>query len=317
MTRNAISNGKYYENGVFICPPSFQEMQELFFNDMRVRKYSPATLKSHGASLRIFFYFLVDENIDSLQDVTIDDIEKYRLILRERDLSGSTIEHYLESVRMFFRFLEDGGHVFSSPARDLVIPKGKVRVENVPTENEMKKLLSAPDVSEGLGIRDRAIIEVMYSTGVRNHELVSLDFFDPDLKSCFVKIRNGKGKKDRMLPLGRHAVFWLGRYLAGPRDRLLNCRIDEKALWITVHGKRLNGVGLSYLLLRHCISAGIRKITPHEIRRACATHMLNNGAHPVQVQMLLGHADLRTLRHYLKLTVADLKKTHSKSRIGK
>ena len=317
MTENAINKRKYLKKSDVIVPPFFEEMQSLFLKDMKVRKYSPTTLKSNRGNLRIFFYFLADENISSLQDVSIDDIEKYRLTLRERELSGSTIEHYLEVVRSFFRFLEEGAYIFTSPARDLLIPRGKVKLAAVPTEKEMIKLLAAPDVSSALGIRDRALMELMYSTGVRNHELVNLDFFDPDLNNHLVKIRNGKGKKDRMLPLGKHAVFWLERYLAGPREKLLNCRIDEKALWITVHGNRLNGVGLSYLLLRHCITAEIRKITPHEIRRACATHMLNNGAHPVQIQMLLGHADLHTLRHYLKLTVTDLKKTHKQSRIGK
>ena len=161
------------------------------------------------------------------------------------------------------------------------------------------------------------MIETGYSTGARREELSRLEMQDLNLGVGTLRVL-GKGEKERVLPLGRQAVHWLGRYLREARPELL--RGDEKAaaLWIDLHGHALDYSALQQILRRHCIAAGIQPIiTPHAIRRACATHMLQNNAHPLQLQALLGHATPRTLGHYLRLTITELQSMHRRSKPGR
>ncbi len=315
MSENAYIKGDNQKPPV-VSDGQFERLLDLFLKGLEALKYSPRTVETRRISLRAFFYFLAVEGTVSLQEVTSDDIEKYRLSLVRRKLSGPTVGGYLGSVRMFFRFLEESGEVFASPAKDLVIPRGESVLIEVPTPKDMKKLLAAPDAASRFGIRDRAMIELLYSTAVRRSEFLNLDIFSVDMRNRVVNVREGKGGKDRVVPLGGHAAFWLERYLSGPRSELLGDRIDERALWITSAGARFGDVRLMRMLDKYSETAGIRRVRPHDIRRACATHMLQNGAHPVQVQMLLGHADIGTLRHYLKLTVDDVRRMHKRSKAG-
>ena len=299
MSENAYIKGDNQEPPV-VSDGQIERLRDLFLKGMEVLKYSPRTVESRRISLRAFFCFLAAEGIVSLQEVVSDDIEKYRLSLVKRALSSQTIGCYLGNVRTFFRFLEESGEIFMSPANDLVIPRGESLLIEVPTPKDMKKLLAAPDAVSRFGIRDRAMIEVLYSTAVRRSEFLNLDIFSVDMRNRIVKVCEGKGGKDRVVPLGTHAAFWLERYLSGSRAELLGCKIDEMALWITSAGARFGDVRLMRMLDKYSETAGIGRVRPHDIRRACATHMLQNGAQPVQVQMLLGHADIGTLRYYLK-----------------
>ncbi len=179
----------------------------------------------------------------------------------------------------------------------------------------MKKLLNSPDVTTELGIRDRAIMESAYSTGMRLEELSSLNIFSFNLRNGSVRVF-GKGGKERTLPLGKHACSWIGKYLK-IRDRLLNGNIDEKAFWVSKYSTGMKKCSVGRVFSLHSKQAEIENISVHAVRRACATHMLRNGAHPVQIQMLLGHASLRTLSHYLKMTITELQETHKRSTPGR
>jgi integrase/recombinase XerD len=181
----------------------------------------------------------------------------------------------------------------------------------------MKALLSQPDISRPTGIRDRAVLEVFYSTGARLEELCGMNVHDADLKQGRIRI-TGKGNKERAVPMGRQAVYWTERYLKDVRPGFLRKRPDEPALWLGVAGKRINPLIVERFIRRYGEKAGIKHpVTPHTLRRACATHMLRGGAHPVQIQMLLGHASLRILSRYLKVTITDMMKTHARGKPGK
>jgi integrase/recombinase XerC len=153
---------------------------------------------------------------------------------------------------------------------------------------------------------------------MRIGELLRMSVLDADIGNRTVRV-SGKGNKERIVPMGRHAAFWLGKYLSAARKEHFRDdggSIRENRLWVNANGGRLDRNAVSVMLAARCRAAGVRRTSPHAIRRACATHMLRNGAHPVQLQMLLGHADLRTLGHYLRLTIADIKDMHKRSRPG-
>lgn len=290
---------------------------EAFLQHLKALKYSRKSIESYKQALNRFSSFLTANNIVRMADVTSEDLAAYRLELVDRKYADQSIGLYLRTVRKLFQHLEETRQIFINPARSLKIPRSKTDIKPVPTEEEMESLLSQPDISQPTGIRDRAVIETFYSTGARLDELCCMNVYDVELKQGRVKI-TGKGSKQRVVPMGRQAVFWTDKYLKDVRPGFLRKRPDEHALWLGFLGKRINQLIVERFIRDYGKKAGIRHpVTPHALRRACATHMLRGGAHPVEIQMLLGHASLRVLSHYLKVTITDMMKTHSKGRPGK
>lgn len=289
-----------------------------FLQEHKRRNYSPKTLDIFRWSLEDFLSFSAAVGITRLQDVTAETLEAYRRHMVDRGLSERSVDLYLRSVRQLFRFMEETGRVFANPAASLVLPRIHRHLEPVPTPTEMRKLLAAPDVTKPNGVRDRAILEVAYSTGVRLGELHRMSVFDPDYDQGIIRV-TGKGRKERTLPLGKQALFWLRRYVKENRSKLLKAGdADETALWINKDGGKLSAIRLQQVARDYAKAAGVATpMSLHAIRRACATHMLANDAHPVQLQMLLGHSSLRTLGQYLKVTIRDIKKAHRRSKPGR
>ncbi len=248
-------------------------------------------------------------------DVTAGDLVAWRGALAARGLAEATLDVYLRAVRTWFAWLEERGALFLNPAAGLVLPKVARRLLPVPLPADMRRLLAAPNAATPFGVRDRALLETAYATGARREELVTLDATAVDLVNGTVRVV-GKGRRERVLPLTRAAVKWLDRYTTRTRPVLLKGKLDELALWIDLHGARLTPHALDVVVKKHARAAKVRGVTPHTLRRACATHLLQGGAHPVFVQQLLGHASLRHLAHYLRMTIAELKATHAKSRVG-
>ena len=311
----------------FSCAHSTSSV-EVFLAALKARKYSPKSIANYRHGLRTFLYFLDSRDIPHLRDVTLRDLEAYRLALIERDLAGHTLELYLRAVRLLFRYLTEEHELFDNPAERLIIPQPKRRLLPVPNEDEVRRLLAQPDVSTPIGLRDRALMETAYSTGLRLAELQRLDVFDPDLpatggsasagkQSGTLRVL-GKGNKERVVPLGRHAVLWLRRYIHDGRPKLLKGTIDLDALWIGLRANRLNRIPISKLVHRYGEQARLPvPVSPHALRRACATHMLARGAHPIQIQLLLGHTNLRSLSQYLRVSVRDMRRMHRTSKPGR
>lgn len=283
---------------------------------LKARKYKPRSIRTYRNTLNLCLVFLARRGLTRLQDATRRDLEEYRLDLVKRGLSGASIYDYLRHVKRFFAYMEENQLLFNNPARDLVLPEREHKLQPIPTEAEVAKLLKQPDTAATLGLRDRALLEVAYSTGLRLEELSRLNVGDPDLKEGRVRVL-GKGSKERVTPLGGKAVCWLEKYIRHGRTKLLGANPDEPALWLGEQGRRLNPLLIERLVRSYAILAGIRThVTPHALRRACATHMLRGGAHPVQIQMLLGHSSLETLSQYLRVTIRDLKQMHQRSKPG-
>jgi integrase/recombinase XerD len=280
-------------------------------------RYSPKSISTYKHGLNRFHAFLSSENIDRPQDVTPKDLDRYRLMLVDHAYSDHSIGLYMRSVCNLFRYLEESLQIFINPASSWIIPKIATPLQPVPTEQDIRNLLTQPDLSTPTGIRDRAILETFYSTGARLEELIRMNTYDADLKQGRVKVL-GKGNKERMVPLGRQAVFWTQQYLKKVRPSFLRNKPDEHALWLGLQGRRMHHLMVERAIKEYGQKSGIDlPVTPHALRRACATHMLRAGAHPVEVQMLLGHASLKILSRYLKVTITDMMKTHAKGRPGK
>ena len=288
---------------------------EIFLKSLAVVNYSPKSIAMYRAALNRFDKWLAKYDIRRVQDVTGSHTEAWQVELTKQGLAPATSEIYLRSIRLFFRYLEEKDRIFASPTADLIIPAYQRAIGVVPSQKDMIKLLTQPDTTRATGIRDRAVMETGYSCALRHGELLSLNPDSLDLKQKTLRVM-GKGDKERMVPLGSQAVRWLKKYLEKSRPALLKDP-DEKALWINKNtGKKLGYHGTGTLIRIHSKAAGLGNISPQQLRRACATHMLQNGAHPLQIQALLGHSDLRSLSQYLRLTITDMKKMHERSKPG-
>jgi len=281
------------------------------------RKYSKKSLESYRNALNSFERYLAQMDICRIQDVLPEHLSSYRLALVERNFADASIDLYLRTVRSFFKYLEESQCIFTNPAQDLTIPWYQRKLLPVPAEDDMEKVLLQPNTGTPVGIRDRALIETAYTSGVRRAELTRLTTFDPDIKQGTLRVK-GKGRKERVVPLGKQSVFWLRQYLEHARPKLAK-DLNEHALWISRQkGKKLGTAGIALLIHKYGRAAGLsRPLSAHAIRRACVTHMLRNGAHPVEIQMLLGHSNLKSLSQYLRVTITDLIKMHKRSKPGR
>ena len=306
---------------------------EAYLKALKRRRYSPKTIATYRYPLTLFASFLVETKGRDpgprrgvgtapvrLQDVTRDDLAAWRLDLIERGLADASLEVFLRAGRNLFNWMEAEGMLFDNPAAALKTPKYERKLLPVPSEAELRRLLAQPAVTTPVGIRDRAILEVGYCCALRREELARLTLRDPDFLQKTLRVL-GKGSRERMLPLGEEAFTWLRRYVEDARPALLGRNAAAAALdvlWISTDGKPFGGQGISVMLKKYGRAAKLSvNITPHSLRRACATHMLQRGAHPVQIQMLLGHATMRHLAQYLRLTITDIKRMHAQSRPGK
>ncbi len=290
---------------------------DAFLADLRARKLSGQTVAKRTDDLRKLLVYLDAQGIDSPADVDLKTLETYRFALVDHGYSDSSIESALRAASLFFRFLEERGHLFENPARRLKIRKAPVIMGTVLTESEIKKLLAAPDVTWPRGLRDRAILEVLYSTGLRRAEAVALTVFDVHLDEATISV-TGKGRKQRLLPLGKHAVKYVRLYLQEARQSFTPrlCPAPD-ALWLDRYRKALSAQGVAHVIGLYGRKAKLNKpVDVHTMRRTCATHMLRGGAHPVAVAQMLGHSGLRSLSHYLRTTITDLQKAHANANPG-
>ncbi|MBF0433418.1 MAG: tyrosine-type recombinase/integrase [Fibrobacteria bacterium] len=285
--------------------------------NLAAKNYSKQSISGYGNALKYFGRYLSESGTNQVSDVTYEHLCLYRQYLQEKGLALATVDVYLRSIRGLFNYLEKTGQIFLNPVDKLTTPNYKRGLMPVPSEKEVKLLLMQPDQATKTGIRDRAIIEMLYSSGARLSELTGMDTWHVNIRQGCARIF-GKGKKERIVPLGKQAVLWIKIYLKDARPQLRNIRLDERALWLGGRGGRLHPQIIQRLLQEYSLKAKISPtITVHSLRRACATHMLQNGAHPVQIQLLLGHATLETLGQYLEATIVDLHKMHKSSRPGK
>jgi integrase/recombinase XerC len=276
------------------------------------RNYSRNTVANYRIDLLDFRKFLVklNDSQPSIGEIDHLAIRSYLADLQERQLSRSTVLRKLSTLRSFFRYLSRRGYLDTDPTSALATPKVRRKLPEFLELSEVEALLSAPDTKTIVGLRDQAILELLYSTGMRVGELLALNLPDLDRQSALVKVR-GKGKKERLLPVGRAAMSALENYLA--RRYELSSR-PSQAIFLSQRGNRPDAKSIRRRIEKYARDAGIKKnITPHTLRHTFATHMLNAGADLRSVQELLGHASLSTTQIYTHVTADRLKQVYEKA----
>lgn len=279
---------------------------------LRIKRYSARSLLIYGKAIEDMQTHIAKPDV---RMITHQDLEGYRTGLLERGFKVSSVVVYFQAIKLFFKYLEEQQQIFENPATGFPSIRVPDLLQPVPTEEEMRILMAQPKTTTPIGIRDRAILETMYSTGTRRQETVDLKVGSVNLEEATIRVM-GKGSRERMVPLGPVAVEWLRRYLAEVRPALAGEESGD-ALWLIMGGKPLNSNVLQVTMWRYRNAPGITTpIGLHTIRRACATHMLRRGASPVTIQMLLGHATMEHLGQYLQLSIKDIQQAHEDSRVG-
>jgi integrase/recombinase XerD len=296
------------------------QAKEDFKRHLTVKGWVKATLGSYERVLGRLLRFLGERKVEDTSQVTkailgdFQEAEKERLSPKGLPLAIHTVNTHLLMVRLFFRYLREEGVLWSDPAREMTLMKEpKTLPRTFLTSREAGKILGCPDTTTALGYRDRCILEVLYSTGIRRSELNNLKVADLDLEGGFLRVNQGKGGKDRVVPLGRVACRYLTCYLASVRPMFLRKDPGLPWLFISKKGGRMSSMVARGVVRRYTQAAGVmKKVTPHTFRHTCATLMLKNRANIRHVQELLGHASLETTKVYTAVTVTDLKEIHRK-----
>jgi len=275
------------------------------------RGLSQNTLAAYQSDLRAVAKWLQEKKRRNLLQAKRQDLLDYLAVLCEQRRSARSSARLLSCLRQFYQHLLREGEIKIDPSAQIDSPKLGRPLPKSLTEQEVEALLAAPDRGEPEGFRDRVMLEVLYATGLRVSELVALRPDQVSLTQGVVRI-TGKGGKDRLVPLGDEAMDWLERFAQGPRQDLLGERLCTE-LFPTRRGSGMTRQAFWYLIKKHAQRAGIIKpISPHTLRHAFATHLVNHGADLRVVQMLLGHSDLSTTQIYTHVARERLKSLHAR-----
>lgn len=272
---------------------------------------SQNTIEAYGHNVHRFLNFLKDKKIDEIEELSRLDLRTFLHFLKKKGLSTRSIARNLISVRMFFRFLQQEGMIDLNPAESLELPKMDKILPEVLSLEEVERLLSQPNLQTPLGVRDRAMLEILYATGMRVSELIHLYTHQIQLEGGYVLLR-GKGSKERIVPLGGEAIHWLKKYLMEFRPLLLKGK-ESPFLFTSRSGKPMSRQQFWKSIKAYGRKGGIQKrITPHVLRHSFASHLLERGADLRSVQMMLGHVDISTTQIYTHVTGERLKKVHQR-----
>jgi integrase/recombinase XerD len=270
------------------------------------------TILAYGRDLKKFVLFLRKRRKSRLEEVNRDDVVDFLTSLYKAKLDSRSVARYLVSLRALYKFAMTEGLVQMDPTENLESPKIRSTLPTYLRVDEIDKLLEAPDLTKPLGLRDRAMLEVLYSTGLRVSELLNLRVSDIDMRMGCVRCI-GKGDKERLVPIGRKAIAAVEQYLAQGRPKLARPSAPPHSLvlFLTIQGKRLSRVTIWKILHDYGTKLGLRgRLTPHKLRHSFATHLLERGADLRSVQLMLGHADISTTQIYTHVVEERLKQIY-------
>jgi len=270
------------------------------------KNYSSHTVTNYRLDMQGFNKFIAGTDLEKIGYL---DLRKYLAVLKEKNLANRTVGRRLSTLRSFFRFLCREGHIKTNPILMLSSPKLEKHLPSFMTEDEVYRLIEsafAKTPQDFLGLRDRAILEVFYSSGLRISELTGLNLEDIDFISGILKIR-GKGKKERIVPVGETALAAVRKYLEKRKN-------PGEVLFLNHHQRRLSARGVRFLLTKYLKACGIKPgVSAHTFRHSFATHLLNRGADLRTVQELLGHANLSSTQIYTHMTTDKLKSVYDQA----
>jgi integrase/recombinase XerD len=286
----------------------------VFLSYLRVEKaLAQNTILAYGRDLKRFAEFLRKSQKVRIEDVTREDVVDFLSNLYKEKLDSRSVARYLVSLRGLYKFAMMEEMVQTDPTENLESPKVRSSLPTYLRVEEIDKLLQAPDLATPLGLRDRAMLEVLYSTGLRVSELLNLRISDIDMRIGCVRCI-GKGDKERLVPIGRKAIEAVEQYLAQARPKFARPASPpphNQSLFLTSIGRRLSRVGIWKILHDYGVRLGLRgRLTPHKLRHSFATHLLEGGADLRSVQLMLGHADISTTQIYTHVVEERLKQIY-------
>jgi integrase/recombinase XerD len=293
-------------------PPTPDALIDQFLNYLLVEKgLAQKTLEAYSRDIIRYRNFLAENNSTAFSEEDAPLILKHLILLRKEGLKARSRARHLVAIRGFYRFLVQEKILRNDPARLIDLPKSGLKLPHVLSREEIELLLKAPDIRKPIGVRDAAMLELLYAAGLRVSELINLKLQDINLEAGFVRIF-GKGSKERIVPIGSHAREKVRTYLKAVRSRRLK-QTTTPYLFIARAAKPMTRQGFWKLLRRYALKAGLKKkITPHSLRHSFASHLLEGGADLRAVQIMLGHVDISTTQIYTHVTRDHLKKLHQK-----
>jgi len=289
---------------------------EEHFEWMLATGYSADTVRARRVALRRFIRWCDERGIDDPREITLPILERYQRALfyhRKEDGSPLTLGmqvQYLAPLKTWFKWLARSRHILANPAADLDLPRQPKRLPRaIPSVQEVEAILREAEPNTPQGLRDRALLEILYATGLRRMELPGTSVYDVDLNRGLLWVRHGKGRRERVVPLGERAMAWLDKYLTEARPQLLAG--DTQALFLTDYGDPVEPHHVADKVKRYMRFAGVDKPgSTHLLRHACATHMLEGGADIRFIQAMLGHANLQTTEIYTHVSIDKLIAVH-------
>ena len=292
--------------------PSLDVLVDQYINYLLVEKgLSKKTIESYSSDLTRYLKFLKTIKIRTISNADTTAILKHLISLRNAGLGSRSRARHLVTLRGFYRFLVEEKVLENNPTRIVDLPKSGLRLPDVLSFEEVKRLIDTPDINKPTGARDAAMIELLYAAGLRVSELVNLRMQDVNLEACFVRVF-GKGSKERVVPIGLYAKEKIDYYIKTFRSKLLK-NIASAYLFVARAGKPMTRQGFWKLIKKYGQLAGItRKIKPHSLRHSFASHLLEGGADLRSVQIMLGHVDISTTQIYTHVAREHLKKIHEK-----
>ena len=285
---------------------------------LKAAGYAAATMDSYRKGLDQFCRYLAGLKVTDLRTVTHRMIVDYQAFVMAQPIAMESKALKLRPVKRLFEHLVSTHKLLINPAEGIVETSRKNRkIGPVMSIEQVKKLMAQPNLSLKTGIRDRAVMEVLYSTAIRLDELLHLEIYHVDFKDKVLYIRKGKGARQRVVPLGKSAAVWLREYLEKIRPHYAKNSPRQRRLWLNHHGRVLTKESIRTSLRTYRLAAGIKTpVSPHGFRRSCATHLLQQGVDIRYIQKLLGHRHLSTTQTYTKIMPVDVKKTHDNTHPG-
>lgn len=307
-------------------PPSSQasliNLLDQHLRSLAVKGFTHSTLHVRGVHLRMFIAWCANEGLAEPGQVTRSELERYQhhlFFYRKRDgepLSFASQHVRLTPLRVWFKWMARQGIISNNPASELELPRLGYQLPPVLTQREAENILHQPNPSIRIGLRDRAMLEILYCTGIRRTELLRLALPEVDYQGGLLTIRQGKGRKDRVVPIGPRALAWLNRYIQQARPQLRG-RSETEIIFLTTSGLSLTPNHLSALVKRYVWAAGIKKRGAcHLFRHTMATLMLEGGADTRYIQQILGHVKLDTTQIYTHVSIRKLKEVHQATHPG-
>ena len=295
-----------------------------FLEHLMIINYSISTLRARRASLRAFCNWTEQRGVNGLEELNESLLERYQKSLHyQTNDEGESLTMIVQQtrligVRVFCKWLCKRGELLRNPAENISLPHlRKSLPSRVLGNQEIESVLALPDIKTPVGLRDRAVLEVLYSTGIRRTELASLKVGDINTYKGTLFIQEGKGRKDRLIPIGQRAVDWVERYIHGGRLHLLGFE-ESESLFLSCKGKGFLPSFAGVIVKKYLVMAGInfKGGSCHMFRHAMATSMLDNGADLRYVQQMLGHADISSTQVYTHIAIAKLKEVHERCHSG-